>query len=382
MTYPVKYMTSDFAGAPRCSGTAGDMIALLDACLINGFNLLSVVSISVAGEVATVDFGTAHGYIAGQIVLIDGASPTDLNGEKYVTTVSTSEITFDATGVADGSATGTITCKTAPLGSWEKSHTGVNKAAYKSTDPASSQLNLRVDDTNDYYCVCRGYESMTDIDTGVGVFPSKTQYGNGYVWMKSNYANTDARDWVLIGDSMMFYLFNTWRSGYHVASTYFFGDIVSYKVADAYNCVISGHHNDNTLNEPGNAITWYHVSGEVDLLHIARSHTQVGGGVMCRHSGSVLNPYMGNVSYGLPYPNVANNGLLLHAPVLLTEGSDVLRGYLPGILHPMQSAPLDHLDIVTDIADLPNRRIIMIGTAGDVHYVQGRTAVDITGPWR
>lgn len=381
MTYPVKYMTSDFVGAPRCSGTAGDMVALLDACLVNGFNIMSVVTITVVDEVATVDYGTAHGYIDGQIIRIDGVTtPLELNGEKYVASATTSELTFDAPGVADGSASGTISCRTAPVGDWEKSYSGVNKAVYRSTDITGTQLYLRVDDTNGQYAICRGYETMTDVDVGTGAFPTVVEYPNGYVWKKSKEDSTVSKPWVLVGDSLMFYLFVAWHPSYDFVSTYRYGDVVSHKQADGYNCQIGGHANDLSPAYMGTNNEWDDLTGVIDA-HIARSHTQVGSAVQSGKYGSSLSNRFGDQG-SIIYPNLADNSLLLHSPIAVVEDSGtVVRGIMPGILQPIQESPLSHLDILSDIAPLPGRRLLIIATSSGLYY-EGRTAVDITGPWR
>lgn len=384
MTYPVKYMTSEFAGAPRCSGTAGDLVALLDACLIDGFNVLSVSSLVVASDEATVDFGTAHGYIVGQIVLIDGATPTDLNGEQYVTWVDTTTIKFTTSGIADQTATGTIGCRTAPVGGWEKVFSGINKAVYHSIDPASTGFYLRVDDTADQYAVCRGYETMTDIDTGIGDFPRVADAAYGYVWKRAKYTNTDALPWLMVGDSMLFYLGVAWHSSYQGAgiqrSWYSFGDIVSYKVSDAFHCIIGGHYNTTSPTYPATNNDFSRTDGYL-YSDISRSYTQTGSSTRIKKYGfSGLDNFGYN---GSVYPSPVDNSLQLHMPVIITEDNGAHRGYMPGVLQPIQSDPLTDLDQVSGIAQLPGRYVLIAqcqAIAGSTAY--GRVAFDITGPWR
>ena len=50
----IKYFESTDAGAPTLNNAVGSMIAVLDACLITGYNSKSVASITVASGVATV----------------------------------------------------------------------------------------------------------------------------------------------------------------------------------------------------------------------------------------------------------------------------------------------------------------------------------------
>ena len=50
----VKYFTNVMQGAPQLSNNWGCMVDLLDACLVNGFNLKPITSITSADGVATV----------------------------------------------------------------------------------------------------------------------------------------------------------------------------------------------------------------------------------------------------------------------------------------------------------------------------------------
>lgn len=101
----------------------------------------------MADNVATVTTSTDHGYEIGSRLLFAGANESVFNDEFEILTIpAPNQFTFAVT-TADATATGTITCKVAPLG-WEKSFSGTNKAAYRSLDVTSNQLYLRVDDTN------------------------------------------------------------------------------------------------------------------------------------------------------------------------------------------------------------------------------------------
>jgi len=125
----VKFVTETMPGAPVLSGTPGALISLLDALLVTGFGLRTATSVVVAGGVATVTLSSnaLNANLLHSVILVDGvAAPmADLNGEQRVTAASTTTLQF-ATAVADGTATGTITVKSAPAG-WEKLYSGTNK---------------------------------------------------------------------------------------------------------------------------------------------------------------------------------------------------------------------------------------------------------------
>ena len=145
MSQFVMWFDSSETGAPVLNNANGSMIAVLDACLVTGFNNKAVQSIAVAGGVATVSCAS-HGYVAvhGKDVLISGATPAELNGRKEVLTVTANSFTYASASPA-GSATGTITVRRDALG-FVKAHTGVNKAIYRRSDVTASAMMLRVED--------------------------------------------------------------------------------------------------------------------------------------------------------------------------------------------------------------------------------------------
>ena len=366
-------------GSPILAGQAGSMIALLDAVLINGFNLLAPSSIVVASGVATVTYSTTHGYAAHDIIKVAGATPAELNGEQRVVSVTSNALTFATTAV-DGTATGVLETRTAPVGSWEKTYTGTNKAVYRSTDVTMTQLYLRVDDTGTNNALWQGRETATDVDTGTGFFPTTAQYASGLFARKSSMADATARPWYLIADAGLIHFFVNWLAAYPTVSAWYrFGDGINLKPGDAYGCMISAH-TAATSSFPGASPLTADCNFGGDQLFYARSDTQLGGAVAMRQGGSSACPNFG--LGGQPYPSRVNNGLLLHFPVLINEGGATAptRGYYPGILQPIQTAPLAHGNIVEDVPQLPGRRVLLLRI--DSNGSEGRIAIDITGPWR
>jgi hypothetical protein len=195
----VVWYDSDETGAPTLNNVAGSAIGVLDACLVNGFNAKSVTSLVVASGVATATI-SAHGYGVGRMVEFAGATPSGLNGRKKILSATNNTVTFDATGITDQTATGTITAKRSPLG-WAKTYAGTNKAAYSRTDPAATAMMLRVvdDGTSNYWARAVMYETMSDVDTGTGsTYTSYDGTGGHYIYKGVNDAT--AKKWILIGD--------------------------------------------------------------------------------------------------------------------------------------------------------------------------------------
>lgn len=393
MSTAVKMFHSAMTGAPVIgASSAGLAIGVLDACLVNGFGLKTLDSLVVAAGVATGNVTTGHPYEVGSVIVVAGATPAGLNGQFRVTWVNATDFKFDATGVANGTATGTITAKLAPLG-WAKSYSGSNKAAYKSQEPAATACYLRVDDSDAYNSRVAGYESMSDIDTGTGPFPTSAQVtggGAGY-WAKAN-SPTGNRPWVVVGDERSFYLCiaphgSTYANAFHI---YFFGDIVSNKAGDAYGCMISCFNYDRSagVNIPEGCVGYSERSVSNEGKFLARPHTQIGSSrsalvVGAGHIGTSGSLHSGRANYSLSdFPNNSDNGLLLCQALIIADKG--VRGSLPGLWHVTQNTNgfFAHRSIIDGGGPLSGRKVMMVTPGATSSDAPGLAAFDVSGPWR
>ena len=73
MTKQVKWMHQGMAGAPVLTNNWGSLTALLDACLVTGWGLLSATSASVSAGVCTLNFASTHSFEPLNVALIAGA---------------------------------------------------------------------------------------------------------------------------------------------------------------------------------------------------------------------------------------------------------------------------------------------------------------------
>lgn len=360
----VKWFTSDMPGAPALSGTAGTLIAVLDACLINGFGSVTLTSLTVSGGVATA-VKVGHGFLDHVVLLIGGSTPVELNGEKRITQIDANTFSFDATGIADQVATGTITAKMAPVG-WEKRYSDTNKAAYARTDLAATAMLLRVDDSGATVARVIGYESMSGINTDlVGPFPTTGQLSGGEYWHKSNSASIVARWWRVFADARAFYIYSSLdNSAWNRAG--FFGDINSYKSPDAYACGLVGS-NGASINYLGVTTTSW----------LCRASTGASGAIAAsRYSHAKSGAQMG--VNGQTYPATVDNSF--HAwPVEVWEGTTLARGLMPGFWNPLHNSEPADGTVVTDVPQLSGHLLFV----QQLNYgSNSRIAMDITGPWR
>lgn len=377
MTNQVKVFKSTDIGAPVLSGTAGAMIALLDACLVNGYNLNTASSLTRSGAVATFTDSTGHGYINGDVVLIAGANEPEYNGEYIISNVTSTAFDYTISGTPATPATGTITAKKSPLG-FAKPFTGTNNAAYQSVAPGATGLLMRVDDALTYYTRVRGYESMTDVDTGLGPFPTVAQMANGLTWMKSNTADATARPWLLIGDEKLFYLFVQNGSGPSTNyASWAFGDFVSYKAGDAFCCMIIGSAIDSPTS-PSHNNNFTNCALALAGQYIARSYSQIGSAIAFGKYGLYGINDSGYNGIAV-YPSVVDSGLIV-SPITINESNAIYRGIFSGVYECIQYNPLSHGDVVTGIEGLTGRSLMMVKSS-IYSNAEGRIAIDITGPW-
>ena len=384
----VKFIHSNMVGAPVLNGVAGAMISLLDAALKDGFGSGTVDSVVIAGGIGIVTRSAGHPMEVGTVALLAGATVTGgtINGEQKALTITGTTWTFDATGISNQTATGTITQKVAPLG-WTKAFTGTNLAAYKSSDVTATGCLLRVDDTGAQDARVVGYETMSDVNTGTGPFPSSAQISGGGYWPKSATANSTARSWVLAGDGKLFFLFVQYTAGSTLNSlTAVFGDPLAVKSPDSYACMLAC----SEISPVGTAAGTRNVS-EFDYadqsttpgtVFMPRAYTGLGGSVSMRKSFPLIvgsaGARSGNVTGGLPYPNYADGGVYIQSPYVLDGPSLVLRAAVPGLYCSPQtigSAVFTNREEVTGVTGLSGRSLRALNTAGVVF-------VDSTGPWR
>ena len=378
---------SSMTGAPVLSGTAGALRAVLKACMVDGFGAGAVATLTVAAGIATAAFAGAHPYRAGTLAQFGGATPAGLNGQKRILSTTASAVTFDATGVADGTATGTITHKVAAAG-WQELFAGsvTNVLCLKPTVVEATGCVLRIADTGTTNARVRAYEAMTDASTGTGPTPLESQLAGGLFWPKSSVASTLARTWYLVADERGFYLAVA-PAGSDRYTLLFAGDIASLKSGDAYGYLLTGNRADQTNASavPDGCVGYSHRSARTGA-YLVRAHTAIGQSTAVQrlgahHNGSTADVYAGTAGYSVgAYPNGPNNGLMTGALELHALG---IRGTLPGLLHPVQDCGNAFATgaIVDGTGDLAGRRLMAIRTGPPAGGTVGTVFIDITGPW-
>lgn len=394
----IQLFKSTDTGAPVCKGTAGALTDLLDACLVNGYSTASVTGITRSSSTATVTISANTTLRTGDYITVAGADQSEYNVTAQITVVDSTHFSYTVSGTPATPATGTITYKKAGLG-WSIAYTGTNKRAYRSTDGTSNQFYLRIDDNtlvNVREAYVRGYETMSDIDTGTGPFPTTAQSTNGLSWNKSSSADTTARAWTLVGDGKTFYLF---INNSVLTYGFGFGHLTSYKPSDGYNTFLAGSTQSNMVGMPSTSGTglslscaWGATSANVSSpLYLARGYNQTGGAVQAqpfdtRSTAGDTTRALGGAYSGLQYPNGPDAGLWV-TPALVCDFSGSvqnIRGLFPGIyVHQHSTIPQSQYDYVTGVVGLSGVTLVAltIQNSSSSSAVTGQLHVDLTGPW-
>ena len=422
--FTVKYFNSGMTGAPQIANNWGDLVTMLDACLVNGFALKAIDTLTCVDGVATASISAGHAYQQEQVVEIAGADQPEYNGQFRVIVTTATTFTYAVSGSPASPATSatSLSAKVAPLG-WEKAFAGTNKAAYRSQNPASPQNLLLIDDslkTPGYTTTWAKWanvgivEGLSDIDTIVGAQAPfdpnnptqnwKQVQANHWGWYKWYHARTSGydnsgdsgggnRNWVLIGDDRLFFLFVTNAAAYgwygRNCYCYCFGDITSFKPADDYATLLAAddiYWSNNSAgysSYPGQ-YTGYGLTQSLEFTGkvLLRNHTQLGNPV--RFGLTSLNTNNSSQVCGrgpMPFPNGPDFSLWL-LPTYVREESGHMRGLMPGMHWMPQDRPYSDQTIVDNVVGQAGKKFLLVRTQYSSETEGAQIAFDITGPWR
>lgn len=390
----VKWIRHDMRGAPEIKGNApGALIAALKALLVTGSGSTTALSVSVEAGIATATLNAGSSFTEHAVVLVAGATPAALNGEARVLTASNAQITF-ATTAPDGLATGTITIKNAPAG-WEEVFSGTNKSVFRSTDPTGSRFYLRIDDSSGLFARVRGYETMSDIDTGTGLFPLDAQIatGGGY-WHKSTASNTTAIPYLLAADAKLLLqavCFGVANVASNTATAVLgFGEGVALNPAgDAFAAVLSATGSSSSSGFQYGGLSGASIdSATSGAATFARGWQGLGSAVYARpvpEGGSVTMLSGGDGTLGIA-PGRVDGAIRMARMMLKDQGTNDLRAVVPGCHFVPQV--LDNSLFPTPFAlidgagALAGRNLAAVHVGSSSGSRNGTAFVDVTGPWR
>lgn len=279
-----------------------------------------------------------------------------------------------------------------PLG-WERKFLSPNKRVYRNNPISGTGYFLRLDDSNAQYGLLRGFESMTDVDSGVGLVPTTAQMSNGCLWPKSNAASSATRAWFAIGNERCFYLFIAHTNVVDQFGPHFAGDMRSYVPDDQHCFCVSTTKLTTYTTGFGQNCLFINFSSEYNLLTIDASATAVY--VARDRNGNVgavpLAPYGGmpraytNAAWGgasnlsgYDIPAQANAGVI-GTPGNLIEGRSLPRGEYPGLIVPFASAAYGDLNYIPGQALVTKRFAVTERTTTNTRI--GEVVFDLGREW-
>lgn len=274
---------------------------------------------------------------------------------------------------------------------WSKAYSGTNKAAYRQGN--GNLRYLRVDDTGTTTARVRGYESMTDVDTGTGPVPTEAQVSGGLYQYKSSSAT--ARPWVVVADENFFILWVGSNNGTAPSITsgittqyepaMMFGDFESYVQGDIWNTLIVAAASAsmsadavggvNAVGAP-NAST---VSGH----YVFRAIDQTTQSKAVGKGSPLVGSAIGAAGIAYPSPLASEMALL---PLFVVEAystgvqAGVYRGRIKGLYCPWHGNPASHGDTFSGFGASAGKQFILLNlTYGG--GAQARGAIQTNDGW-
>lgn len=233
-----------------------------------------------------------------------------------------------------------------PAAGWTKAFSGTNKAAYRNGAAARARHYLRVDDSaagggGAKEAQVRGYESMSDVDTGTDPYPTAGQIGGSGLYVrKSLTADATARVWVAVADDRTLLLFVYTADTASVALGLYFGEFYSFNAADSYQSILIARTAANAGTYVGEFVAAHTSFATLSGHYVARTQSGVTKSIAAGKLTSIFTAANFAIGGNLSFPNPCDGGLYLSRYFLITaaEVGNQVRGYLRGLwmpLHPV-----------------------------------------------
>jgi hypothetical protein len=324
------YIHSGMAGSPQYANADGAINAILEACLVNGFNTRTASSATAGAGVLTLNFASDPGFEPLQTVEVAVANVPLVNGVHRVLANANNQVTIAIAGLGDGavgSSGAGITIKQASAG-WGRPYSSTTTAVFRA--PAGTSGNrhyLRCVHAQGQDMSAKAYEDMTDLSTGVGEYPNASLSSTSTaIYTASHNVRANAPWFCIATDKwLVFSLANNLVVSYPVG-TLIFGDLAGQvKAADAFASILT-----NTSS-----------------AYMARNYAGAVGGISAY---KVVN------NSSAVWPSVIDDGLRFIPYVPVTEASGVLRGVMPNSYNIHPAPPPSHfLDVYENITGITGR---------------------------
>lgn len=386
----VKLFTSEMVGAPSLTQAAGALIDVLSACLVNGFGMQQVSSFVVTQGLGQITVPVATGWERMCVIDVAGCTDASYNGEYKLTQVSADglRVSFPI-DAPDGTVLGAaITVKLAAAG-WllRFADPATNKAVYMPGTPQWAGHCLWVEDVAGTHANVRGYESMSGVDVGLGMFPTASQVAQA-TWGKAFGAARPAK-WLVVADDRLVYA--GVAAGYAVAETQgaymvrWFGGLHALNAQDQHAISISVQGGVAIVTGAVVVNGCASISTGSAQVNVFAARSENGASASVAAMISTLYPYTtesGNdVSCG-PAAGVGVGNLVFAQKFLREAAGSYPRARMQAILHGMHTS-VSSVTAGTVAAVIGGRlcRFFPGPSAGGARTVDFVCAIDVEGPW-
>lgn len=264
----------------------------------------------------------------------------------------------------------------APLG-WLRPFSDGHKRVYRNdTSVGATGYCIRFNDSGSNTCAVSAYESMSDVDTGEGLFAAET------TWPKSSNADATARNWVVVGTDRCVYLFID-QGGTDSLSRetgWFFGDMVPFGSTDVFAFAYSESYTTQSRLFSGLAMAG--TATTYAKMKAARSYSGMPGGVTITNNQSLIarQTTLGGTG-GLTYPYPSTNGAVLS--MLTVHENNIWRARMPGAWVAEHNAVHNDGTIYSDFPDLPGTELLckVCRSSRASLDTSPRILLDLTNAW-
>jgi hypothetical protein len=259
--------------APKLSNSAGSLITVLDAVLVNGFGSATVtMSIHPTDVSKAVITENNHGYSLTTRIRVNGCDNTNFNTEFEIIQIpDANTYVIDVTGLHSQDAGTAVTTSSnitvmIPSLGWTKEFSGTNLAVYRTKGGNRRYLWLDDSETTNGFAKVRGAwgaQGANESDL-ISPFPDFDQAAPGSPprwWHRidSNWtgpwASTTDIGWTIIGTDRFFFLSthhfggrNLIRDTDCLRNVYVFGDTNAYNQTDTSATILAGGQNADPIS--------------------------------------------------------------------------------------------------------------------------------------
>lgn len=236
-------------------------------------------------------------------------------------------------------------------GNWTKPFSGTNTAVYRNA--AGNGFDLSLDDTQGNFTrAIRGYKTATAVGVGSDPFPSVATASDTTTAFRKRFSSAAVAgegEWYAWVTDRFFILVNSFQTS-SIADAIYFGEADAFDGSDAYLGVLSTKRSTNSSQTTVSAIT-INPQANVSGWYVCRRVDQsTAGGIASR----VAECYAGRADYFGEldvFPTVPGGNTLAACRVLVGDSETVMRGYMPGLVCPVEDQPRTHAETFAGSGD-------------------------------